>query len=91
MGTKGTVKPQLPKPTKVNLNLFAESLERTGYYPIESELKALLYVTNGDEIALITHSKGYLRAKIKDIPHLCSELMGIYEDDKDRERMGVKN
>lgn len=91
MGTKGKVSPQLPKPSKVNLELFAESLERTGYYPIESNLRATLYVTHGDEIGIITHSKGYMRARIDDIPKICEELMGIYQDDKDRQRMGVKN
>lgn len=90
MPTKGTTTGQLPYKI-VNLNLFAETLERLGAYPVESDLKALLYVTHGDDIALITHTKGCIRLSIKDIPHLCSELMGIYEDDKDRERMGVKN
>lgn len=90
MPTKGATTGQLPYKV-VNLNLFAETLERLGAYPIESQIKALLYVTHGDDIALITHTKGSIRLKINDIPQICSELMGIYEDDKDRERMGVKN
>lgn len=53
-------------------------------------MRSAIYVTYGDETALITSSKGYVRFKTEDIPTIIEELKGIYEDDLDRKRMEVE-
>lgn len=90
MSTKGQGTGKLPKPVVINMLLYMDWLGRQGIYAIDSNLMGIGYATDGDNIKIVTASKGYISLKIKDIPKICEELMGIYEDDADRARMGVK-
>lgn len=90
MSTKGQVTGKLPKPVVINLMLYMDWLSRQGKYVIEGDLRGIEYVTDGDDTKIITASKGYVSFKTEDIPKICEELTGIYEDDIDRRRMGVK-
>jgi hypothetical protein len=90
MSTKGQGTGKLPKPAVINILLYMDWLGRQGIYAIDSNLMGIGYATDGDNTKIITASKGYISIKTKDIPQICEELMGIYEDDKDRKRMGVK-
>lgn len=62
--------------------LLAQADRKNFLYTYSSDLRGVGYVTDGEEILIITSNGGYLRIETKDLKTMLEELECVIEDNE---------
>lgn len=62
--------------------LLAQADRKNFLYTYSSDLRGVGYVTDGEEILIITTNGGYLRIETKDLKTMLEELECVIEDNE---------